>query len=386
MVDQEDHANGLVIKIPASLFEKHDEQGKQNQNIKHDYNFFTRTSIIQIQVKRNTEHGTTEVQSLGFADHDQRLKILELLDTQALYKKLPALLDYIYQLGCEKDGEKRYYAAVAVSELVSKRPFSDLKEAIILPWAKSDNPWIRSSASMALSQVLKHERYTSEVLMLLRHWISIGNPMLTDTALSTFPRIAQSHPNETLEAVSLILKTGGIIHYQSAIELFGIVYGCSPILSIEQLHGWLLPVKNSNLCWMAELLFLIYVRLDDAVKLEEPRKKITEMIFNLWDNPKMPLHQEIQEQTTIKIEEWAREVLALRNKESPEVLKNYLALFHELYWKYKDQRRNRLEFHLQRWEKNREREQTRANRGKGDASLEVNKNVSYLDLMPHSSD
>ena len=145
MADQEDYANELVIKIPASLFDKHDEQSKQTKNIKSDYHFFTRTSIIPIQVKRNSEHGTTEVQSLGFADHDQRLKILELLDTPALYNKLPALLDYIYQLGCEEDGEKRYYAAVAVSELVAKQPFSDLKEAIILPWAKSDNPWIRSS-------------------------------------------------------------------------------------------------------------------------------------------------------------------------------------------------------------------------------------------------
>lgn len=386
MADQEDDVNGLVIKIPASLLEKHDERSKQTPRVTSDYHFFTRTSIVPIQVKRNSEHGITEVQSLGFADHDQRLKVLELLDTPALYNKLPELLDYIYQLGCERDGEKRYYAAVAVSELAAKQPFPDLKEVIILPWAKSDNPWIRNSASVALSQVLKHERYKSEVLILLRHWISSHNPMLIDTALSTFSWMAHSHSNETLEAVSTILKTGKILHYPSAIDLFGIVYDISPTLSIEQLHSWLLPITNSDLCWMAGLLSLTYIRLDDAAEVEGTRKKVVEMIFNLWDNPTMPLHQEIQEQTTIKVEKWAREVLAVWNKAFPEVLESYLALFHELYWKYKSQRRNRLEYHLQRWERNREREQARASRGKGGTSLGANEKVSYLDLMPQGSD
>jgi hypothetical protein len=387
MADQKDSVDGLVIKIPASLLEKQpDEQSKETSKAKNDYNFFTRTGIIKIQVEQNSEHGITQVQSLGFDNHNQRLKIIELLDTPTLYNKFPELLDYIYQLGCERDGEKRYYAAVAVSELATKQPFLDLKEGVILPWAKSDNPWIRISASVALSQVLKHERYKSEVLMLLKHWISIDNPMLTDTALSTFFGIADSHSNETLEAISTILKTDKILHYLSAIDLFGIVYDISPTPSIEKLHSWLRPVTNSDICLVAGLMFLIYIQLDDAAKVEGTRKNVVEMIFDLWENPIMPLHQEIQEQTIIKVEKWAREVIALWNKESPEVLESYLALFHELYWKYKGKRRNRLEYYLQRWERNREREQALANRRRGGASLRANEKISYLDLMPKGSD
>jgi hypothetical protein len=206
--------------------------------------------------------------------------------------------------------------------------------------------------------------------------------MLTDTALLTFFWIAHSHSNETLEAISTILKTGRILHYPLAIDLFEIVYEFSPTLSIEKLHNWLLPITDSDLCWMAGLLSLIYIRLDNATEVEGTRKKVVEMIFNLWDNPKMLVHQEIQEQTTIKVEEWAREVLALWNKESPEVLENYLALFHELYWKYKDQKRNRLEYYLQRWERNREREQARTSQAKGDTSPKANEKGSYLDLIP----
>jgi len=413
MTDQEDNVNGLVIKIPASLLEKQDERSKQTSKVKNDYNFFRRTGINKIQVERNSEHGITQVQSLGFANPDQRLKILELLDTPTLYNKLPELLYYIYQLGCERDGEKRYYAAVAVSELAAKQPFLDLKEGIILPWAKSDNPWARNSASVALSQVLKHERHKSNVLMLLRHWISSHNPMLIDTALSTLTFFWMAHSysnetlkadtnetlkadtnetlkadtNETLEAVSTILRTGKIFHYPSVIDLFGIVYDISPPLSIKKLRSWLLPITNSDICLVAGLMFLIYIQLDDAAKvIEDTRKNVVEMIFDLWEKPIMPLHQEIQEQTTIKVEKWAREVIALWNKESPEVLESYLALFHELYWKYKGQKRNRLEYHLQRWKRNREREQALANQKRGGASLRVNEKISYLDLMPKGSD
>jgi len=344
--------------------------------------FFKRTNIIPIQVELNSEYGIIEVQSLGFADHDQCLKILELLDTSALYRKLPELLDYIYQLGCDENGEKRYYAAAAISKLATQQPFHDLNDEVIVLWAKSGDPKIRNSASVALSQILKRGPYKSNVLMLLNNWISSSdNSMLIETALSTFSLIVDSHSDEALDAISTILKTGRIIHFTSASHLFGIVYENSPDLSIERLYSWLLPITNSSLSWMAGLLSLIYIRLEDAT-VEGTRQKVVEMIFNLWDNPIMPLHLEMQEKTTIKVEEWAREALAAWNKESPEVLNNYKALFGELYEKYKVERRNRLEFHLRRWEINREREQARASRRRGGNSLGTNEKVSYLDLMP----
>ena len=384
MSDQKDDTDGLTINIPSSLLYKVNGQRQEAPKVTSDYRTFTRTNVIPIKVERDTEHGTTEVQSLGFSDHDQRLKILELLDTPALYNKLPELLEFIYKLGCEIDGEKRYYAAVAVSELAAKQPFSDLKKAIVTRWANSDNPWIRVSAAVALSQMLKQGCYESEVILLLKHWLNILNPMLTDTALSCFFRIAQSHPNETLGAIETISKNGLILHYQSVSDLFEAVYDHSPVLSIDQLHNWLIPANNSDLCWIAGLLFLLFAQMEDVVGTEDIRAKVVDIVFNLWDNPAIPSHQEIQELTTLKIEEWAHDVLALWNKESPEVLKGYIAFFHELYGKYSNQRRNRLEYHLQRWERNREREQVRANRGKRDASTEADEKVSYLCLMPQS--
>ena len=143
MAGQHDDTDGLVIKIPTSLFQKQDDLSKETPGVANDYDFFRRTNVVPIKVTRNSEHGTTEVKSLGFVKPDQRSKVLDLLDIPGLYNKLPKLLEYIYQLGCESDSEKRYYAGLAISELATKQPFADLKEAVILPWAKSENPETR---------------------------------------------------------------------------------------------------------------------------------------------------------------------------------------------------------------------------------------------------
>lgn len=387
MTGQENDKDGLVIKIPTSIFKKHDNLSKDTPKPANDQDFFRLTNIVPIKVKRNSEHGTTEVQSLRFVSPDQHLKIFELLDRIGLYNKLPKLFDYIYQLGCESDGEKRYYAASAVSKLATKLPFLDLKEAIILPWAKNERAEIRNSASMALSELIKHERYKQEVLTLLRHWINIDNPMLNDSALLSFFWIADSHPNETLEVISTILRIGRILHYQMVTEIFGKVYDSSPGISIEQLYKWLLPIRNSDICLIAGLLSAIFLKLDDVAKNEDTYKKVVEMIFELWDNPKMPLHREMQQQTTLMLQRWASEAVEQMNKESFLNTRNYQVLFHELYKKYEYEcKRNRLEFYLQKWERARLRELEKkqladANK-KQDNLLAEKNNFSYRHLMP----
>lgn len=399
MADQADNTDGIVIKIPPSFLEKHDDQRKGASKATHDYDFFTRTNIGPIQVKRYTEHGTTEVQSLAFYKADQRVKVLELLNDHGLYNRLPNLLDCVYQLGCESDDEKRHYAALAVSELANKQPFLDLKEAAILPWAKDDNPEVRKSAAVALSQLLKQERNKAEVLTLLKHWISLDNPLLTDSALSTYFLIAKSQPDETLEAIRAIIESGKILQYQLVDDLFGtdydlfgtvsglfrIVYRGFPILAVKQLYSWLLPVTDSDLCRVAGMLSLICVQLDDAAEDEDTRKKVVEMIFTLWGNPRMPFHEIMQEETTVLMEKWASEAVEKMNKALSPGPTLHQAFFHDLYKKFEG-RRNPLDFYLQKWEKDgrrkREREQLRNSRGGKGGSSGPKDRFSYRDLLP----
>ncbi len=384
MAERDHDDEEFVIKIPASVFRNADERSKEAPKATQAHDFFRRTSIFSTRVERHSEHGKTEVKSLGF-EPDQRSKVLELLDNPVLFSKLPNLLNIIYRLGCENDGEKRYYAAMAVAQLATKQPFLDLKEAAILPWAKDDNPAIRNSAAVALSELLNQKQNESEVQKLLKHWSSLDNPLLTDAALSTFYWVADSHANEALDAIGSILKSGGILHYPKVIDLFETIYESSPCLAIDRLYNWLLPVTYSDICYIAGILSS-YIQLDDVAENEELCRKVIEMICGLWDNPRMPLHEEMQERTTILVEIWASEAVEKMNKEPSTDQTCHQAFFHELYRKCEG-KRNRLGFYLQLWERNRgrarERERMRAaRRGEDSSALGAEDKFSYRHLSP----
>lgn len=385
MAGRDDDTDGLLVKIPLSLLQKQEDRSKGAEKVSKDLDFFRRTNIFPIQVTRNSEYGTTEVKSLGFSQPDQRSKILNLLDVPRLYKKLPMLLEYIYQLGCESNSEKRYYAGLAISELATRQPFADLKEAVILPWAGDENPAIRNTAAVALSQLIKQDRCKAEVLTLLKHWVSIGNEFLTNSALATFYRIPDSHPDEIFESIGSILRSDWLVHYLAIFDLFMAVYDCLPHPAIDQIHKWLLPVTDSDSCWLASQLSLGCIELDDAIEDEAIRKKVADIIYALWDDPRMPLHQTTQEWTTIMMETWAGEAVDMMNKNSST--ENYRAFFHELAGRYRG-KRNRLEFYLPRWEKSRERarerERLRASRRGEVISVASGEKYGYRHLLPQA--
>lgn len=382
MTNQENSTDEFVIKIPASMFgQQKDVEGGERPKPVNDYHFFARTNITPVQVKRNSEHGLTAIHSLAFARQDQREKVLNLLLTPVLYDILPSLYNYIFQLGCDPEMEKRFYAAIAVGQLVTKLPFIDLKQHIILPWAKINRPNTQLTASLALSYMLEHDLHKSDVLMLIRHWVSNPNPALKNTALLTYYWLAQSYPNDTLEAIRVILSKKKISDYPKVIDLFAITYDLDPAQAIEHLHNWLMQTKNILLCWMAGLLFFSVVRLNDVTDSDELCTKAIDMTFTLWDDPKMPMRLEMQEQTTLKVERWAREALAANSAENIETFESYRKFFRGLHQKYQGHRRNRLENQLQRWQKGQERKLARDVRRGRDVGDGKKEQVSFLDLI-----
>ncbi len=381
MMGKDDDSDALVIRIPASMISKQVESTEEKAKTPtNEYNFFKRTGIIKIKKTLITEHGKTEVQSLGFNTIDQRQKVLDLLDNPVLYSKLPELFQCIYDLGCQKDGEKRYYAAIAVSQLAKIQPFLYLKDELILPWAKSNNSLIQNCAAVALADMLENKRNESEVLLLLRHWITNSSVMLVNTALSTYFRMARSHTAEVLEAIRITLEKGSFFQCLAALDIFGYVYEASPEEAIEQLYSWIIPISDTKLCKMAAPLFLLFIRLDNAIESEKIREKVIDMIVTLWDTPATFMYSELQGNTTLKMHQWATEVLALWDKESRPVLERYLTLFRELNLRYVGKRRNRLQYHLERWERNRVRELQR-NKRRSSHDTFTNEEVSYNFLI-----
>jgi hypothetical protein len=386
MTDKDNNSGEILLKISASVGEKQTQEAPVTPKLEDGYKLLKRTNIEPARVKRNTEHGLTDVQTLKFMASEQRLKALQLLDNPAFYPKLPNLFDFISDLGCDNNAEKRFYAAIAVGELSASQPFVDLKEKIILRWATSIRFDTRQSAAMALSYIIKHEQWETDILKLLNHWISINNPSLNDTGLLTYYRIAQSYPHQTLEAIKNVLNKENLFLSFQIIDIVAKVYDLYPRLVIDYLHKWLMQNEKIYLRWMAGLLFLLMVRLDDISRGQESvdtRAKIVEIIFKLWDDPKLPMHLEMQEDTTKKVESWAKETLTARENDELDSFESYRKLFYELYQKYEGQKINRLNFHLQRWQKHKEWERTRAGKLAGnDSAVQQKKQGGFVDLIP----
>ena len=386
MTQKDENLGEILLKISTSVAEKQTESTPSVPKLEDGYKLLKRTNIELTRVKRNTEFGLTEIKTLKFVAQDQRRKALQLLDNPSFYSKLSNLFDFIFELGCERNAEKGYYAAIAVGELSANQPFVDLKERIILRWAVSNKPYIRQSAASALSYIIKLERCETDVLKLLNYWISINNRSINDTGLLTYFRIARSYPHETLGAIKNVFNKENPILSLQVVDTVAKVYDLYPKLVIDYIHNWLVGDGRPYLRWMAGLLFLLIIRLDDVSKGQEAddtREKIVEIIFNLWDNSKIPMRLEVQEDTTSKVENWAKKTLAAWENDDLDSFESYRNLFHTLYRKYKGDHINRLDFHLRRWEQRRVWEQNRTTRMEASKSTtRQKKQCSFNDLRP----
>lgn len=382
MTQTDDDTSDLVIKVPRLLLER-DNGNKPSKRTELDHRSLERCGLVQLDVERHSEHGVTYIKSLGFANDDYCQRVLELFDGPTLFSKLPELFALIRDLGVNIDAEKRYFAATAVIQLLRTQPFSDLKAAIILPWANSEFGWARQSASIALAGAIAGERYQSEALTLLKHWISNNNVFLTDCALLTFYHEARSVMVEALDAIGKIVSDDRLNHISWVLDIFEVIYDAKPVPAIERLHSWMFPVAQSNLCLIAGGLVFNFLRIGDFAADAKSRRLVVDMIYTLWDDPRFPLHQQAQEKTTETVRHWASNVLDLWKKESEEMREGFRAFFGELYEKYRGARRNRVDFYLRRWHLQEEQARMRKSRRNELPDRDVIKLVSYLDLLPN---
>jgi len=384
MTQKDDDTSDLVIKIPKSLLDRGNESAP-GKRMDLDHRSLERCGLVPTEVERHSEHGVTRVKSLGFAEDDYCQRVLELLDGPTLFSKLPELFVLIRNLGVAVDAEKRYFAGTAVIQLLRTQPFSDLKWAIILPWANSELGWARQSASIALAGAIDAERYRSEALTLLKHWISNNNVFLTDCALLTFYHKARLVAIEALDAIGKIVSDGRFKYVLWVLDIFERVYDAKPAPAIERLHTWMFPVAQSNLCWAAGAMVFNFLRIGDFAADAQSRHLVVDMIYALWDDPRFPLHQQAQEQTTETVRQWASDALDLWNKESEEMREGFRAFFGELHGKYRGARRNWVDFYLRRWHLREEQARARESRRNWLPDRNATRIVSYLELLPDPS-
>lgn len=353
--DDDEH---LVIDIPASLLRKPGDGEREPAPVQGDFRSFARTGVGIIEVSRNTEHGVTAVQSLGFASDDAREAALKVLHLPAVYDRLPQLYEYLRRQGCEGAREPRYFAAVAVSVLTRVLPFADLKERVVLPWVKSGHAGCLDSAAIALAETLAAGRCEGDILALVRHWAGSADESFVHVALAALTwRFSPSRGETALAAIEATMTKQDFrprLVWQIG-DLFRRVLDTSPQGAIGALQRWLGSDRDASLRLLAALLALEFLQLEDAVEDDETHAGMVAVIGTLWDDTSLPLHSLIQEETTEKVKDWADRALALRNGERSELFARYRRWFQALHARYQGQRRDRLRYHLERWDRLRER-------------------------------
>lgn len=388
----------LIIKIPKHIWEDRGESSP-NKAKRSNFDILERTGVRITSGERNIEYGETQIQTFTVGGKEYRDKILRLLNNPALYAHTPKILQYIYQMGCDSDGEKRYFASMAVSELSTCFPFIDLENNILSEWAKSSLFVANRSAALALTHMIENSRNERNILNLLRYWSQRSNVRLVNTILLLLYEISKKYPQESLGTIeSILLKkealllysTVGVLSYSynedNSIKvswetmirrIFGLVeelYIDHTLKVIETLYEWFQNRKNSNLAIFASTTFLSVTNVKAIAADEVKRAKTITYLFELWDDKKLPEHHQLQQVTTYAVYSWAKTVLEMEATDLERMVCQQF--FHELYQKCASAKQNRLDFHLRKWQNQLQQS------GKSSASSPPA--LNFLSLIPDS--
>lgn len=162
-------------------------------------------NLESVEARRNTEHGSTNVRLLRFREEGQRQKILEMLRDHfpsIVEECIPLIRDH----GRDYRAAVRARAAQTAGELMREFDFIKYKDEIVSFWASSPSLLMSSCVGPALAVAGQDERYAANVKALVRHWLTVSNPMLNWTAMSSCYHLVTLWPDEILDAIEVGLE------------------------------------------------------------------------------------------------------------------------------------------------------------------------------------
>lgn len=367
--------------------EKKDEKEAPLPILKNEFEHFHMARLKLISDKRNSDYGLTDIEVVIFEFNNYQTELLKLIRNN-LYSKQNALFEFIGSLVDDDSSEKRLFAINAVIALSETHLFQDVLDRIIRIWARTKNYYTHQAAALALSEILLQGRLEKEILALLNSWLKTGTSMfLNITSMFTYYLIADKYPEQALQAVAHVSGEENIIFSLKRLDIAFKVYQNDRSTFISYLYNWIKD-DRTLLRQQAGIYFFRFINLDDAVTDQSCREKTVAIIFNLWEKSNMPIHPEVQGETTSKVESWAQKTLVAWENDDFDSFESYCKLFHDLYQKYEEEcqknktcRVNRLEYHLQRWEKRRIWELKRAEKREGASSKQSSFNMLRPNLL-----
>ncbi len=154
-----------------------------------------------------TEYGHSSVELLYLDNPAMQVATLAYLWHE--YDELRiVLLEWLFDLGTVASTSVGLRVAAAVG-LLSTYDFRVVREKVLIPWAKSENPNSRLLTAVALGIPAWDERHAPHVLGLLHHWSTLQHTTLRWTAAVAYGGfVGLRYPDIAVQNLATILQSG----------------------------------------------------------------------------------------------------------------------------------------------------------------------------------
>lgn len=310
-------------------------------------------NLVYKKTEQNFEHGKTSITVIDFEDEEQHKKALRLLTNHyslILWKVLPVLRNF----GLYPRADVRYRTAQAVGDLMCEMNFVRIKDEIVLPWAKHHSLEVNANVGLVVSEVIKRDVFTDNVIKLLKYWNTVSDPNLNRTALVSAVPICADWAEESLGMVHNALSRHSDpwdYSMEATLASFVLRELCSNGKAhwvIDRLAEWInRSEKDPVLKLGAALTFIEVVKLSDAFSYENGKDKIVNIFQVCLENRRIDDQGMIRSETAEKLKGWIEKSFGDDDKEY------YLEiLFMRLYMRATTQRdKDRIVFYLKRWQR-----------------------------------
>ncbi len=300
-------------------------------------------NLVKKTGERNTEHGKTPVQIIGFRDESQRKKIIRMLMDhyqESIWKLLP----HLRNLGGHPRAEVRKRVAETVGELMCE-DFIRVKEEVLIPWAMHGSSTINANVGFALAIAAKDTAYVKNVKDLLNHWATMQNPDLNWTALASCIPLCPTFPDETLNYLEKSLQRGQIellaLGAFLAQELCELGHTRKVMASLS---GWIQKEKQRSLRLGAALIFLESIEFADIYSGGNLIDKAVDIFLIGLEDYSLDNLGEVREAMLSKLEEWIINAFDKKDK-----LKAAKKMLRTLYFRSSERGKERISYNVRRW-------------------------------------
>jgi hypothetical protein len=307
---------------------------------------FEMVNLVTVTGQRNTEHGMTSVRLVKFRDEAQRQKIIRLLG-ESFQQVVEKLIPLLFYLGAHPQATIRQRAAKTVGELMGEIDFIRYKNAILLPWALSDHPYLNASVGIALTTAAQNPTYADNVKSLLKNWATTNNPNLNWTAVASSVQLGSRWPAETLDLLEVSLKRDWLdLLILATYTIRRLCKEKHTDLVMSRLAQWVCDQEaKPSLRRAGALIFLNIISLSHLVDNRQLLDDAVEIFLVGLSDRAITNSGAIRQAMLDELKSWAEESFDDEKKQS-----TMETLTMRMYLRAETQRdKDRITFHLDRW-------------------------------------